>query len=152
MLKAIYTKKQNKPRHDFNATPATVGDHGDFNQDQQYDLPNDSLGKHASVQTDLDVKSLTAFMTDCRSRVVEKSKQKNTFSIYEKQYYVEDEAKVTFYTGLPSPSVMDLIFNFIKDYISNKKIALFKEKEFLMCLNKIRMNYLFQDMAYQLNV
>ena len=46
---------------------------------------------------------------------------------------------------------MDVVFNLIGEYMIEHYI-LTKYQQMLLCLSKLRMNYLVQDIAYQLNV
>ena len=71
-------------------------------------------------------------------------------SIYSFQYYKEDTT-VAFYTGLPNLNVLKLVFKFIENHVAAGK-SLSREQEYLLCLVKLRMNYLFKDIAFQLNI
>ena len=65
--------------------------------------------------------------------------------------YVDAPEKASFYTGLPGVKVLDVIFNLIDEHMIEHSI-LTKYQHMLLCLIKLRMNYLFRDIAYQLNV
>ena len=47
--------------------------------------------------------------------------------------------------------VLDLVFELVCEQMGNNR-SFTKMQEFFICLIKLRMNYLFKDMAFQLNV
>ena len=65
--------------------------------------------------------------------------------------YVDAPELASFYTGLPGVEVLDVVFNLIDEYMIEHSI-LTKYQQMLLCLIKLRMNYLFRDIVYQLNV
>lgn len=114
---------------------------------------NVNMKQSASSQTHIEGSDIEKMQADLKTRVLESaSLKKNNLSIYDRQCYVEDPKKVQFYTGLPSLAVMDIVFGLVEDSMSNHTLRLTKEQEFLVCLVKLRLNYQFLDMAYQLNV
>ena len=50
-------------------------------------------------------------------------------------------------------NVLKLVFHLGEEYLTNdENKCLSKESSFMVCIIKMRMNYLFGDMAYQLNI
>ena len=114
-------------------------------------LPAESTCK--SSQTDLTCEHLKQIEDDLQSRVMESKQSAAVESgIYQFQTYIEDPEKVPFYTGLPNLEVLTLVFSLVSDYMNSNSKTLSKEEEFLICIVKLRMNYLFKDIAYHLNV
>ena len=75
----------------------------------------------------------------------------STFTIYDREMYVGSPGQVSFYTGLPNVAVLDIIFGMIEEYLTpNAKLS--KYQRLLLLIIRLRMNYLFRDLAYQLNV
>ncbi|PVD21946.1 hypothetical protein C0Q70_17749 [Pomacea canaliculata] len=88
----------------------------------------DSCSNDQNTQTDLTGLNIDAIMQDSETRLLDSVKNRQHCSIYERQLYVEDEAKVPFYMGLPSLAVMDLIFRTVEPYMSNETQSLSKEQ------------------------
>lgn len=106
-----------------------------------------------SIQTDLTCERLKQTEADLRSRIMEsKQSAADESRIYQFQTYTEDPEKVPFYTGLPNLEVLTLVFSLVSEYMNSNSKTLSKEEEFLICIVKLRMNYLFKDIAYHLNV
>ena len=98
------------------------------------------------VQTTVTCQQISDLECDNRARVVEEANRRQTCSVY-----VDAPEKASFYTGLPGVEVLDVIFNLIDEHMIEHSI-LTKYQQILLCLIKLRMNYLFRDIAYQLNV
>ena len=123
--------------------------HDEENYNSQ--LPAESMCK--SIQTDLTCERLKQTEADLRSRIMESKQSAAVESrIYQFQTYTEDPEKVPFYTGLPNLEVLTLVFSLVSEYMNSNSKTLSKEEEFLICIVKLRMNYLFKDIAYHLNV
>ena len=106
-----------------------------------------------SIQTDLTLEKLQQIKNNnlC-GRLTAKEKTSVENKIYHFQTYIDDPEKVAFYTGLNGLSAMRELFNIVENEMSCTSKALTVEEEFLICLIKLKMNYLFQDIAYHLNV
>ena len=105
------------------------------------------------VQTDLTLEGLQQVENDNKSRMLEAdAKAAKESRIYCFKTYMDDPDKVPFYTGLPNVGVLKLVFDMVESQMSGSSKALTKEEEFFICLVKLRMNYLFKDIAYHLNV
>ena len=106
-----------------------------------------------SIQTDLTLEKLQQIKNNnlCE-RLTTKEKARVENKIYHFQTYIDDPEKVSFYTGLNGLSAMREVFNIVESEMSCTSKTLTVEEEFLICLIKLKMNYLFQDIAYHLNV
>lgn len=105
------------------------------------------------IQTDLTAEAIQQLESDNTSRLLEaKERETSEKGLYDFQTYENDPDKVAFYTGLPNLEVLKLVFNLIEGHMISSNKCLSKETEYLLCLVKLRMNYLFKDMAYHLNV
>ena len=106
-----------------------------------------------SIQTDLTLEKLQQIKNNnlCE-RLTTKEKASVENKIYHFQSYIYDPEKVAFYTGLNGLSAMRELFNIVESEMSCTSKTLTVEEEFLICLIKLKMNYLFQDIAYHLNV
>ena len=103
------------------------------------------------IQTTVTCQQISDLECDNRARVVEEANRRQTCSVYDREMYVDAPEKASFYTGLPGVEVLDMIFNLIDEHMVEHSI-LTKYQQMLLCLIKLRMNYLFRDIAYQLNV
>ena len=58
--------------------------------------------------------------------------------------------KACFYTGLPSVEILDVVFELVEQHMtSSVKLTRYNQ---MLCLIRLRMNYLFKDIAYQLRI
>ena len=64
------------------------------------------------------------------------------------QEYFDSDAKVRFYTGLPSYEVLMVVFEHVSSHVSRKTQNLSRFQEFVMVLIKLRLNVPLQDLAY----
>ena len=80
------------------------------------------------------------------------AKNKEATSIFDWEFYENDNKKVSFYTGLPTFAHLLFVLNVVQNFVSGVNHALSPKKHVLLFLLKLRMNYLFRDMAYQLGV
>ena len=105
------------------------------------------------AQTDLTLNGLKQIEDDNKLRMLKAKEKSATESrIYQFQTYTEDPEKVPFYTGLPNLGVLKLVLGMVENQMVSSSKTLSKEEEFLICLAKLRMNYLFKDIASHLNV
>ena len=98
------------------------------------------------IQTTVRCQQISDLECNNRARVVEEANRRQTCSVY-----VDAPEKASFYTGLPGVEVLDVIFILIDEHMIEHSIFT-KYQQMLLCLIKLRMNYLFRDIAYQLNV
>ena len=96
------------------------------------------------VQTEITCQTISELELDNRARVVESSCLKYC-TIYDREMYVGAPDKS------PNVDVLDLIFDLIHMHF-NSKWKMIKESANAACLIRLRMNYLFKDLAYQLNI
>ena len=75
-----------------------------------------------------------------------------TIRPFDESYFAEDDAKVRFYTGLPSFDILKKIFNFVAPHVKRNSLNLSKFQEFIMTLIKVRLNVPHQDLAYRFDV
>ena len=154
-----------KRRIDFEAYQNTTTDNdstdiselgeNDSHMQQQDEEPQLQLSNthHRDAQTYLTLDGLKQIEDDNKLRMLEAKEKSATESrIYQFQTYTEDPEKVPFYTGLPNLGVLKLVFEMVENQMVSSSKTLSKEEEFLICLVKLRMNYLFKDIAYHLNV
>ena len=80
-------------------------------------------------------------------------KRRLSANIFSDESDLEDQTKVTFYTGLPSKDIMLPIFNLIAPGISQRQnSALSKFDKFVITLSRLRLNLQIRDLAYRYNV
>ena len=69
------------------------------------------------------------------------------------QESMSPEAKVQFYTGLPSFFTLMAVFNFVAPFVPHTAPSVLPQfQQFMMTLMKLRLNLLDQDMAYRFEV
>ena len=66
------------------------------------------------------------------------------------EYFVKNEDRVRFYTGLPGFDVLNTTFCFVTPFVSQKSKTLILFQEFVMVLDKLRLNVPLQDLAFRL--
>ena len=71
---------------------------------------------------------------------------------FDESHIAEDDAKVRFYTGLPSFDILKKTFNFVAPHVKRDSLNLSKFQEFIMTLIKVRLNVPYQDLAYRFDV
>ena len=106
------------------------------------------------IQADLTSENIRQLGEDLNALVVESSEKQEFLSkdFYSFAYYENKTEKVRFYTGMPNIGVLKVTFDMVEAYIRNDAKTLSKENEYLMCLIKLRMKYLFKNIANHLNV
>ncbi|KAK3607179.1 hypothetical protein CHS0354_007094 [Potamilus streckersoni] len=104
-------------------------------------------------QTDLLIREIQQLVDD-KSRLIEASENEkfDIGGLYSFKYYEKNMDKVGCYTDMPKFEVLKLVYNFIEGHMNSNINGLSGENEFLLCMLKLRMNYLFKDMSHQLNV
>ena len=75
-----------------------------------------------------------------------------TIRPFDESYFAEDDAKVRFYTELPSFDILKTTFNFVAPHVKRNSLNLSKFHEFIMTLIKVRLNVPHQDLAYRFDV
>lgn len=71
---------------------------------------------------------------------------------FDQDYLRDDDAKVSFYTGLPGYDILVKTFNYVSPYVTRKTISLNPFQEMVMVLMKLRLNVPLQDLAYRFGV
>ena len=71
---------------------------------------------------------------------------------FDEHYFANDDAKVRFYTGLPSFEILKKTFNFVAPHVKRQSLHLNKFQEFVLVLIKLRLNVPHQDLAYRFDV
>ena len=56
---------------------------------------------------------------------------------FDESYFMNDDAKVRFYTGLPTYDVLLTVFDFVKHYATRKSSVLSSFQEFILTLMKL---------------
>eukprot|EP00794_Sanderia_malayensis_P002557 gene2557-2953_t len=71
---------------------------------------------------------------------------------FTQEYFINDDAKVKFYTGLPSYDILQTTFDFVKPDADGKSSALQTFQQFILVLMKLRLNVPHQDLAYRFGI
>ena len=71
--------------------------------------------------------------------------------VFSSSLVVGNDAATKFYTGIPSYGVFVLLFTFLSPYV-NAPWCLSKDDEYFLTLVKLRLNLLFQDLAYRFGI
>ena len=66
---------------------------------------------------------------------------------FDEDWFIDDDKKVDFYTGLPGFDVLKAVFRHVR-----KSMTLTKFQEFAMTLMKLKLNMPMQDLAYRVSV
>lgn len=68
-----------------------------------------------------------------------------------REWFREDEERVTFYTGLPNMITLEAIFDLIHPRLQERK-SMTKFQQFILTLMKMRLNLLGKDLAYRFKI
>ena len=71
---------------------------------------------------------------------------------FDRLYFENDDAKVRFYSGLPSFDVLLATFNHVAPHVRRESKTLTPFQEFAMVLIKLRLNVPLQDLAYRFGI
>ena len=71
---------------------------------------------------------------------------------FDEDWFIDDDKKVDFYTGLPGFDVLKAVFRHVSPYVVRKSMTLTKFQEFAMTLMKLKLNMPMQDLAYRVSV
>lgn len=71
---------------------------------------------------------------------------------FTEEYFVNNEDRVRFYTGLPGFDVLNATFRFVSPFVARKSKTLSLFQEFVMVLIKLRLNVPLQDLAFRFDV
>lgn len=63
-----------------------------------------------------------------------------------------EDGKVQFYTGLPSATILQAVYEHVAPHVSRKSLSLTKFQELVMVLMKLRLNVPYWDLAYRFEV
>ena len=86
-----------------------------------------------------DAETDTKDFNESMSNITSKSKA------FDESYFMNDDTKVRFYTGLPTYDVLLTVFDFVKHYATRKSSVLSSFQEFILTLMKLRLNAPYQD-------
>jgi len=78
--------------------------------------------------------------------------QSSTSKPFDQNYFRDDNAKVSSYTGLPTYEVLEATFNHISTFFKRRTQCLTLFQEMIMVLMKLRLNVRHQDLAYRFGV
>lgn len=107
----------------------------------------------SSTMTDMSARYISALEEECLQVTGEKRELKSNVPWSENALQF-DEQKVKFYTGLPSFSILMIIYNFVSAQVhyGTKARALSKFEEFISTVLKLRLGLYDQDLAYRFGV
>ena len=107
----------------------------------------------SSTMTDMSARYISALEEECLQATGEKQELKSNVPWSENALRF-DEQKVKFYTGLPSFSILMIIYNFVSSEVNygTKAHALSKFEEFIATILKLRLGLYNQDLAYRFGV
>ena len=71
---------------------------------------------------------------------------------FDKEYFRNDDDKVSFYTGLPGFDTLELVYKFVSPHVTRRSQSLNLFQEMVMILIKLRLDVPFQDLAYRFGV
>ena len=71
---------------------------------------------------------------------------------FDKNYFREDNGKVSFYTGLPTYEVLETTFNHVSPFVKRRTQSLTLFQEMVMVLMKLRLTVPHRDLAYRFGV
>ena len=78
--------------------------------------------------------------------------QSSTSKPFDQNYFRDDNAKVSFYTGLPTYEGLEATFNHVSSFFKRCTQCLTLFQEMIMSLIKLRLNVPHQDLAYRFGV
>ena len=78
--------------------------------------------------------------------------QSATSKPFDKNYFREDNGKVSFYTGLPTYEVLEATFDHVSPFVKRRTQSLTLFQEMVMVLMKLRLNVPHQDLVYRFGV
>ena len=102
-------------------------------------------------QTNMTAVDMFYIEEDNRARVAESASIPTVYSIYDREFYVGAPEKACFYTGLSSVDILDVVFELVEQPMTSS-VKLTPYNQILLCLIRLRMNYLFKYIAYQLHI
>ena len=111
---------------------------------------DDKMHEHES-QTNVTAVDMFYLEEDNRARVAESASIPTVYSIYDREFYVGAPEKACFYTGLSSVDILDVVFELVEQPMTSS-VKLTPYNQILLCLIRLRMNYLFKYIAYQLHI
>ena len=104
-----------------------------------------------STMTNLSMDSINN-LEDENHQLRQENKDEISKQEFDEHSFRDNEAKVRFYTGLPSFATLMIILEFVSLYVSTSRCALPKFQQFLMVLMKLRLNLADQDLAYRFGI
>ncbi|XP_060871942.1 uncharacterized protein LOC132946120 [Metopolophium dirhodum] len=119
------------------------------------DVPNDILNdgteeSGTACNTDLKLNDINE-LENLRDKCSELQNQVDYFNLSEKTF-IGREKMLTYYTGLESMAVFNLVLDHIKHGLTANNQRLNEFQKLLLCLMKLRLNVPFTDLGYRFNV
>ena len=71
---------------------------------------------------------------------------------FDENWFMGDNDKVSFYTGLPGFDVLMTVFRHVSPHVLRKSMTLTKFQEVIMTVMKLRLSMPFQDLAYRFGI
>ena len=136
---------------------------GPTNEERKYELDRDS---YSHITTQLSDRNEDLLGSDLSNMCIEEAPvkceaetQTSEFEYLFKEtarqepftenYFMNNDDKVKFYTGLPCFDVLKTTFDFISPHIRRRSLTLSLFQEFIIVLMKLRLTVPFQDLAYR---
>ena len=104
-----------------------------------------------SVQTDLRGRDIDSLVSECQS-LREKVYKLEKNSNYMLETGMMNPAKVNFYTGLPSFSILTILVNLVGPHLKRFNIHINSFQMVVLTLMRLRLNMSIQDLAYRFDV
>lgn len=107
----------------------------------------------SSTMTDINIDYIKQLELECQSlrnkcHILEAENARLTLS---EKSFEQNDAKVKYYTGLPTFHTLMHIFHFISDYLK-EQYNMSKFQQFILALMRIRLNLNVQDLSYRFDV
>ena len=112
--------------------------------------------KHSATMTDTSGRYIEALEEECLQATGKRLELKsNSFTVPWSESELKcDEHKVKFFTGLPSFSILMIVYNFVSSHITHgsKAHKLSKFEEFIATVMKLRLSLFDQDLTYRFGI
>jgi len=148
-----------KPTSLFNNDPTSVvgpvNPHNNMNIEEPIVITSDNqhidnVETGTSCNTDLKMADIKEFL-QLKTKFTKLQNELNYYNLSEKSFDGR-EKMFTYYTGLESIAVFNLILDYIKSGLTAKNQRLSKSQKLLLCLMKLRLNLPLTDIGFRFNI